>query len=41
MSRVAVIIKVVEDLNTLVTQATTLVITCLRTLNLVFQTTHM
>ena len=41
MSRVSVIFKVVEDRNSLVTQATTLVITCLRTPNLVFQTTHM
>ena len=41
MSRVAVIFKVVEDHNTVVTWATTLVITCLRTLNLVFETTHM
>lgn len=40
MSTVAVIFKVVENINTLVTQATTLFITCLRTSNLVFQTTH-
>ena len=41
VSRVAVIFKMVENLNTLVTQATTLFITCLRTPNLVFETTHM
>jgi hypothetical protein len=38
---VAVIFKVVQNLNTLVTQGTILFITCLRTQNLVFQTTHM
>lgn len=37
MSRVAEIFKVVKNLNTLVTHATTLFITCLRTPNLVFQ----
>lgn len=40
MSRVAVILKLVEYVNTVVTQTASLVITYLRTLNHILQTTH-